>query len=247
MGGGGGAGGAALNGTNLLPMRTVAAIGLGLALVAGSAGSYAAGAGASPVPHSQLKKAAAGPAKLTGAYELYCPATAFGDVVISATTTATLSPAHPHGDQKFYVKAVQEKITFAQGLAQGLASLTALLGTASLVLQTAGATPASLATPVYQFTITLPKKAPAAGFKFSVPAAAGAPIGPFTASAAKVAVSVSKSQKLTLSLDAKGQQPFPLSCTSFPTGTAKTKPGEPWAGAGQPPATEAIAPVIALG
>jgi len=235
-------------------MRTVTALWLGVALAGGGAvAGDAVAAGASPALHPQLTaqpqlaKAVSGAAKLTGAYQLYCPKTAFGDVVIGVTTVASLSPSQPGAGVKFYVKGVQEKITFPQGLAQGLASLGTLLGTASLVLHAPGATPASMATPVFHFTINLPKKPPAAGLKFSAPAAPAPPMGPFTAGTSKVVVEEDKTQKLTLALDAKGQQPFPMSCTSFPPGTAKTKPGEPWAGAGEPPSSEAIEPVIALG
>jgi hypothetical protein len=189
---------------------------------------------------------AGGAAKLTGAYELYCPATILGDVVISAATTATLSPVHPRVGQKFYLKGLQEHITFAAGLAQGLASLSPLSGSAALEVHVAGAKPATDKSQAYHFTITIPKTVAPSGLKFGVPTAP-ATMGPFTATGADVVVAQAKQQVLSLALGPGAQDKVALTCTSFPPGTAATKPGAPWSGAGEPPLSKSVSPVIALG
>lgn len=184
--------------------------------------------------------------KLTGAYELYCPATVLGDVVINAITVATLSPAHPKPEQKFYLKGLQERVTFAAGLAQGLATLSPLSGSAALVLHLGGARPATAKSQDFHFTVTIPRTVASSGLKFGVPTAP-ASMGPFTATGADVVISQDKRQVLSLALGAGGQEKVALTCTSFPPGTAATKPGTPWSGAGQPPLSKAISPVIAFG
>ena len=56
----------------------------------------------------QAPAVASTPPTLTGAYELYCPSTPVGNIVLNgAVTSATLSPANPTAGQAFSVTGYQ--------------------------------------------------------------------------------------------------------------------------------------------
>ncbi|HEY5024534.1 MAG TPA: hypothetical protein VII76_06130, partial [Acidimicrobiales bacterium] len=86
------------------------------------------------------------PQVLTGAYELYCPGTPVGTVVLNdAVTAATLSPASPNPGQAFSVTGYQTVVNLPQSLAQAAAAVggPSLMGSATAQIDASGATPAT--------------------------------------------------------------------------------------------------------
>lgn len=64
-----------------------------------------------------------------------------------------------------------------------------------------------------------------------------------------LAVEISSAIALVMQLRVKGEaKPMPevMACQAFPRGTRDFAPATPWQGAGEPPVSKALAPVLAL-
>ena len=111
------------------------------------------------------------PRPLTGAYELYCPGTPVGTVVLNdAMTSATLSPAAPTAGEPFSVTGYQTVVNLPAALAGAAAALSpTLTGSATTQIDAIGATPATTPQGPFTFNVTIPSPVPDDGVPLSLP------------------------------------------------------------------------------
>jgi len=128
----------------------------------------------------------------TGAYELYCPGTPAGNVVLNGVTTSgTISPSSSSANtraaradlsagQKFNLTGYQTIANIPQALAEVAQAIQAdLQGMASTQIDAAGATPATTAEGPFNFDVTIPTPVPDSGVTLDLPANP-LTVGPFT-------------------------------------------------------------------
>ena len=169
-----------------------------------------------------------------GAYELYCPGTPVGNLVMNdATSSATLSPADPSAGQQFQVTGYQAQLTLPADVVSAAAALgnTSITGSATTTLDAVGATPTSLPSSSLSFDASIPNPVPSSGVVLStVPVT----VGPFTATGGTVSISQNPSISLTVSATGSdGAPPASFTCTSFrndtilPSGITLLQPSGP--------------------
>jgi hypothetical protein len=154
----------------------------------------------------------------TQPYELYCPGTPVGDVVINGViTTGTITPASPASGGTFNVTNYQTQAAIPSSLVAAAQALgnTAIAGNASTTVDVTGATPATLAVPPSSFSQPIPSPVPTAGLTLNIPSPPGT-VGPFTASGGAITMKVNSSANLTLLVSGS---PLALKCTAYPNNT----------------------------
>lgn len=157
----------------------------------------------------------------TGAYELYCPGTPVGNVVLNGvTTSAALTPLEPTSGSSFMVTNYQTIANVPQALAQAAQALgnSALTGSATTQLDVTGATPATLSSGSISFSAPFPTTIPASGLTLDLPAPP-ASLGPFTATNTNITVEEDAGASLTLEVSGS---PLTLTCTAYPNNAAPT-------------------------
>ena len=183
------------------------------------------------------------PTALTGPYELYCPGTPVGNIVLNdAVTSATLSPAAPTAGQTFSVTGYQTVVNIPNALATAASEVSPgqpLAGSATAQIDASGATPAKTPEGPLSFSVPIPSPVPAAGVSLSLPSTP-ATISGFTVTDPNGKVTIQEDSSAALSLTVAGNA-LALTCTSYannsvtPSGVAMTAP------TGNP-----LAPVIAV-
>ncbi len=175
----------------------------------------------------------------SAAYELYCPGTPVGTIVLNdVVTTGTLTPASPASGQAFTITNYQTKVTIPYSIASAAAALgnTAIMGTATGKLDAvSGATPSSVTGSALSFNQPLPTPVPQSGIQLLVPATPGTVSG-FTASGGQVSIAQDSATSLTLTVSGA---PLTLTCTAYPNNSSTTGIG------GAKPSAATISPVIA--
>jgi hypothetical protein len=179
------------------------------------------------------------PTGLTGAYELYCPGTPVGNVVLNdAVTSATLSPASPGPGQAFSVTGYQTVVNLPNSLASAAAAVSpTLMGSATAQIDASGATPATTPEGPLDFNVPFPSPIPAAGVSLALPSTP-ATISGFTATGGTI--SIQEDSSATLSLNVAGNN-LALTCTAYPNDSVT-----PSGITTSTPNASPIAPVIAL-
>jgi hypothetical protein len=183
---------------------------------------------------------------LTGRYQLYCPDPVETPIVLHVRATARIIPVKPASKHRFEVSGFQTEVTFPQGVASALAQMSPITGKVTGTVFVVGATPRNR--PVAEsFVAVIPRSVPAAGFNFWVPAR-GADLGTFTASSSTAVVQEASRFRLSLTVGrGRNAQTRVLACTAFADATRDFQPSQPWVGTKEPPFSDAITPVIALG
>ncbi|HTZ08389.1 MAG TPA: hypothetical protein VMB72_04910, partial [Acidimicrobiales bacterium] len=156
-----------------------------------------------------------------GPYELYCPSTPVGDIVLNDVTSAgTMSPADPAPGQQFDLTGYQTTFDLPEQIAAAAAALgnSAISGTATTSVEATGATPAGLSSGTMGFDVPLPSPVPAGGLAVAVPSVP-ATLGPFTATGGSI--TLAQGTEITLTLDVSGST-LTLSCTTYPNDSAPT-------------------------
>jgi len=172
-----------------------------------------------------------------GPYELYCPNTPVGNVVLNeVTTTATLSPPDPSPGDQFSVTNYQTQVPLPASIAAAAAALgnPSLPGNVTATIDAAGATPASIPTGPMSFDVALPTPMPASGVTIVVPSTPST-IGPFTATSN--AITIAQNAAVNLILEVSGSD-LALNCTAYPDDSAPTGITE------FPPDSSPVSPVI---
>ncbi len=178
-------------------------------------------------------------APLTGAYELYCPGTPVGTVVLNdAVTSASLSPPAPISGQPFSVTGYQTTVNLPSALAGAAAAVGGpnLTGSATTQIDASGATPAALAQGPLDFNVPIPSPVPDAGVTLSLPSTP-ATIGGFTATSGPITIEQDSSASLSLTVAGNA---LVLTCTAYPNDSVT-----PSGIATTIPTANPIAPVIA--
>ena len=178
---------------------------------------------------------------LTGAYELYCPGTPVGNIVLNdATTVANITPSSPNAGDSFNLTGYQTTVNLPAALASAAAAVSPgqpLTGSATGQVDVAGGTPATFSTGTLSFSVNIPSPVPASGLALQVPSTPTT-LGPFTATSSNITAQADSATSLTLIV---AGSPLTLTCTSFPndsvTPTGITTSPEP---------TDPIKPVIAV-
>jgi hypothetical protein len=178
-----------------------------------------------------------------GPYELYCPGTPVGSIVMNdVTDTGTISPPDPAPGESFSVTGYQTNLSIPQDIvaaAQALGNIS-IAGSATTQVDASGATPAAIPSGAMSFDVPIPTPVPSSGLALAVPSAP-ATIGPFTASGGTI--TISQGQQISLTLFASGSDtapPFTLTCATYPNDTV------PFSGiTSSPPVGSPISPVIA--
>ena len=163
-----------------------------------------------------------------GAYELYCPNTPVGNIVLNdVNTTGTITPADPAPGEQFNVTGYQSTINLPASIASAAAALgnTDLGGTATASIDASGATPAQISTGTMNFDTPLPPFVPSSGVTLTVPSTAST-IGPFTASGG--VISIAEDASVQLDLIVSGSD-LTLRCSAYannsePSGIVEGRP-----------------------
>jgi len=164
----------------------------------------------------------------TTAYELFCPGTPVGNVVMNGVvTTGTMAPAKPKSGRTFSITGYQTTVPIPVALVSASAALgnKRLTGTATSIVDATGATPKSIQIAKTKYSVPIPKKIPTTGVVIAMPESPMA-VGPFKAATSKITVSVDP--HLTLTLVVSGS-PLTMRCLAypnktFPTGITTKKP-----------------------
>ena len=164
----------------------------------------------------------------TAAYELYCPGTPVGNIVINDVVTAgTLSPTNPSSGQPFSVTSYQTTLVIPNSIASAASALgnTDLTGMFTAQVDAQGASPSSIAEGPISFDVPIPSPVPANGMVISVPSSATS-VGPLTASSSDI--TISQDTHTILSLNVSGST-LSMDCHAYknhslPSGISRTKP-----------------------
>ena len=178
-----------------------------------------------------------------GPYELYCPGTPVGSIVMNdVTDSGSISPPDPTPGESFSVTGYQTNLSIPQDIVTAAQALgnTSIAGSATTQIDASGATPAAIPSGAMSFDVPIPTQVPSTGLALTVPSAP-ATIGPFTASGGTI--TIAQGQQINLTLLASGSDtapPFTLTCTTYPNDTV------PFSGiTSSPPVGSPISPVIA--
>ena len=155
----------------------------------------------------------------SNAYELYCPGTPVGNIVLNGVvTTGTITPASPTVGEQFSVTDYSSTVTLPSAIVSAAAALgnSVIAGTAATQVDATGATPASIPTGTIPIDAPIPSPVPSTGLALSLPSPP-ATIGPFTASGGAITITVDRA--ITLSLDVSGSD-LDLTCTPYPNNAA---------------------------
>ena len=190
-------------------------------------------------PASTTTTATTPPTAVTGAYELYCPGTPVGDIVLNdAVTSATLSPAAPTAGQSFSLTGYQTMVAIPASLASAAAALQPNLeGTATAQIDASGATPATTPEGPLSFNVTIPSPIPTAGVPLSLPSTP-ATISGFTATSPNITIQEDSAASLSLTVSGSA---LALTCTAYPNDSVT-----PSGIVTSAPTATPIAPVIAV-
>jgi hypothetical protein len=171
-------------------------------------------------------------------YELYCPGTPVGDIVINdVVTSGDISPSAPASGDQFSVTNFQTALTIPSSLASAAAALGSrfIKGTATSTINASGATPSSVFRSALRFHTRIPSPVPEAGVLIHFPVRKGQ-IGDFTATGGPI--TISQGGPTTLRWEVAGST-LTLACTAYPNDSEQS--GITDTG----PTTNPISPVIA--
>ena len=154
-------------------------------------------------------------------YELYCPGSPVGNIVINdVVTSGTISPLDPAPGSQLQLTGYQTTVTFPSSIVSAAAALgnSAIAGSATTRIDVTGATPSSIVPGPMSFDVPIPLSVPAQGLTIRFPASATT-LGPLTASGTDVMVSVGGPTTMTLEISGSS---LALDCTAYPNNSAGT-------------------------
>jgi hypothetical protein len=157
----------------------------------------------------------------TSPYELYCPGSPVGNLVLNGVVTSgTISPADPAPGTPFHVTGYQTTLTLPNSIVSAAAALgnTDIAGTATTRIDANGATPSSIAHGTMAFDVPIPMSIPDQGLTIDLPPSATT-LGPLTASSTDMTISVGGPTTLTLNVSGSS---LALNCIAYPNDSATT-------------------------
>ena len=184
----------------------------------------------------------------TAPYELYCPSTPVGNIVLNdVVTTGSLDPANPSG-RPFGVANFQVQLTVPADVVSALQSMgaTAIAGSYSTSIGVIGADAVTVSAGPFTFDVPIPPAASSSGVALHIPPSPASFTGgfappetvppEFTVPPSQVSVSA---RAPSLTVDLPGG-PFSVTCAVYPNDTISTSGITT-----QTPTASTIAPVIA--
>ena len=156
-----------------------------------------------------------------GPYELYCPGTPVGNIVLNdVTTTGAISPTDLTLGEEFNVTGYQTTVELPSSIVTAAAALgnTAITGSATATVDATSATPASLSTGPLTIDAPISSPVPSSGLQLELPSSP-ATIGPFSAAGGDITITEDAAVQLTL--DVSGSE-LSLSCTAYPNDSDTT-------------------------
>ena len=168
--------------------------------------------------------------ELTGAYELYCPGTPVGTVVLNdAMTSATLSPAAPTAGEAFSVTGYQTVVNLRRAGRRGGGAVTHLDGLGHDQIDASGATPATTPQSPFTFNVTIPSPVPDDGVPLLLPGTPSTVSG-FTATAPDITIQQDSNAGLSLTVAGSAltlmRQSYPNNSV-VPSGVTTSSPDRP--------------------
>ena len=155
----------------------------------------------------------------SSAYELFCPGTPVGNIVLNGVvTTGTISPASPAAGQQFSLTNYQSTVALPSSIVSAAAALGnwAIIGTAVTKVDATGATPAAISGGDITINAPIPSPVPSNGLTLRLPSTP-VTVGPFTASGGDITLTVDPA--ISLSLMVSGSS-LDLTCTPYPNNAA---------------------------
>src|SRR5579863_3025693 len=196
-------------------MRRLQALAMRLAL----AGLAALSLGALLVVASLVQSSGTPAFADSAPYELFCPATPVGNIVLNdVVTTGTITPASPAAGQPFELTNYQSMVPLPSSIVSAAAAAgnSAILGTAALKVDATGATPTAMAAPPIPIDAVIPSPVPSAGLTLTLPSPPGT-VGPFTASGSSISLTVDPTISIELVVSGSNLE---LTCTPYPNNSA---------------------------
>ena len=154
----------------------------------------------------------------TGAYELYCPHTPVGNLVLNdVITSGTISPGALSAGDQFNLVQYQTQIPIPAGIVSGLVGLgnTALQGFAATTIEAFGASPSQESAGLESFDLSLPDPVPSSGVTLDVSSASNT-IGPFVAGGGAIAIAGEQDVLIVAGIS---QHIVDMSCQAYPNDT----------------------------
>jgi hypothetical protein len=153
-----------------------------------------------------------------GPYELFCPGTPVGDIVLNeVNTTGTITPPDPTPGEQFNLTGYQTTLDVPSNIASAAAALgnTDLSGTATGSVDASGAMPAQISTGAMSFDVPLPSPIPVNGVTLTLSPPAGT-VGPFTASGGVITIAEDAAIQLVLTVAGTD---LTLQCSAYANGS----------------------------
>ena len=157
----------------------------------------------------------------TGAYELYCPKSPVGNIVLNdVSTSGTISPADPSTGQQFNLTGYQTMVSLPSSIASAAQALgnSAIAGSARTGIGATGATPQTMTVGPIDINVPIPSPVPNSGLDLSLPSAPET-LGPFTATSSDI--TIQEDAMAQLSLNVSGST-LNLTCQAYPNNSAQT-------------------------
>jgi hypothetical protein len=180
------------------------------------------------------------PPAVTGPYELYCPHTPVGDLVLNdVVTTASISPQNLSAGEQFSVTGYQTDIPLPAGLVSAAAGLgnSSFNGLATSAVDAYGATTDQASTGSMAFDVSIPSPPPSSTLGVDFPTSPTT-VGPFTATGGPITIAQDESTMVVAALSSKA---FTMSCTAYANDSVSTSGSTGTAPTGPP-----IRPVLAV-
>jgi len=159
----------------------------------------------------------------TQAYELYCPGTPVGKIVLNnVVTTGKITPASPNAGGNFNLTDYQTTVNLPAPIVTDLAALgnSAIVGTATEDIDAFGATPERISGGSLTIDTPIPSPVPAMGLTLTLPSAPST-VGPFTAAAGGGAITLTVDPTVSLILTVSGTN-LAVTCNTYPNNTVAT-------------------------
>jgi Putative Ig domain len=172
-------------------------------------------------------------------YELYCPGTPVGNIVLNdVVTSGTISPSNPAPGETFQVTDYQTTLELPSSITAAAQALgnSDISGTSTSQIDVSGASPSSASIGTATFDVPIPSPISPRGLELAFPNPAET-VGPFTASEPEI--SITQDKDATLTLEVSGST-LALNCVAHKNNSEST--GIVSSG----PSTKPIFPVIAV-
>ena len=150
-------------------------------------------------------------------YELYCPRTPVGNIVMNdVQTTGTMVPTHPTKGQRFSISNYQITIPLPIEIVGAAAALgnSVISGSVTSSIHVVGARPMNVKIARQTYSVPIPSPLPESDLSIAAPVRG---IGPFTAKRLGITVTIKSATRLTMNISGSSLN---VHCTSYPNNSS---------------------------